>query len=354
MKRSVKQKSNNKSKIVIAIMLVLIIGSGIFGWLFFGSATTFLENSKQIQIDETNKSAVLKTFEKAGIIRFSSLIGLAGAPINLWDKMKPGRYQIKQGQSIVQIVKMLKNGRFAEVKLVLNKVRTNNELAGLISKTFRHDSATVLAYINSNDSLKEFRTTSNMLFTQLIPNTYNFYYDASLHKIFQKLTNEGTAFWLKNDRMRKAQELNISPEQVYILASIVEEETNYESDKYKIASVYINRLKKQMPLQACPTIKYAMNDFTITRIYEKYLTNTSPYNTYKYKGLPPGPICTPSPKTIDIILNAPVTDYIYFVAKSDFSGFHHFSNNYLEHNKYANEYQKALDAYMLKKQTQNQ
>lgn len=354
MKRPVKQKSNNNSKIIITVIVVLIIISSIFGWLFFGSATNFSENSKQIQFDETNKSAVLATFEKAGIIRFAGLIGLAGAPVNLWDKMKSGRYEIKKGQSIVQIVQMLKNGRFAEVKLVLNKVRTNNELAGLISKTFPHDSTTVLIYISSNDSLKEFRTTSNKLFTQLIPNTYNFYYDASLYKIFQKLTNEGSAFWLKNDRMRKAQELNLSPEQVYILASIVEEETNYESDKYKIASVYINRLKKQMPLQACPTIKYAMNDFTITRIYEKYLTNPSPYNTYKFKGLPPGPICTPSPKTIDIILNSPVTDYIYFVAKSDFSGYHHFSNNYLEHNKYANEYQKALDAYMLKKQTQKQ
>ena len=354
MKRPVKQKSSNKSKIAIAILIVLIIVSSIFGWLFFGSATTFTENSRQIQIDETNKSAVLKTFEQAGIIQFTGLIGIAGAPINLWDKMNPGRYEIKRGQSIVQIVKMLKNGRYAEVKLVLNKVRTNNELAGLISKTFPLDSNKVLAYINSNDSLKEFHTTANMLFTQLIPNTYNFYYDASLHKIFQKLTNEGTAFWLKNDRMRKTQDLNLSPEQVYTLASIVEEETNYESDKYKIASVYINRLKKQMLLQACPTIKYAMNDFTITRIYEKYLSNPSPYNTYKFKGLPPGPICTPSPKTIDIVLNAPVTDYIYFVAKSDFSGYHHFSNNYPEHNKYANEYQKALDIYMMKKQAQKQ
>jgi UPF0755 protein len=130
----------------------------------------------------------------------------------------------------------------------------------------------------------------------------------------------------------------------------VEEETNFDSDKYKIASVYINRLKKQMPLQACPTIKYAMNDFTLTRIYEKYLVNPSPYNTYKVRGLPPGPICTPSAKTIDIVLNAPATDYIYFVAKSDFSGYHHFSNSYDEHNKHAKEYQKELDIYQLKKQ----
>lgn len=353
MKKATKQKTSKKPSIILIFLGMFIASILLIAWLFLGSATTFSEKSRIVMIAETNKSTVLEAFDKAEILRFSTILGLAGASINLWDKMKPGKYEIKKGQSIIEIMRMLKNGRFAEVKLVLNKVRTKEELARLISKTFPLDSLVVLQYINSNDSLKEFHTNSAQLFTQLIPNTYSFYYDAPLHKIFQKLTNEGNAFWLKNDRMRKVQQLNMSPEQVYTLASIVEEETNYDSDKYKIASVYINRLKKQMPLQACPTIKYAMNDFTITRIYEKYLTNPSPYNTYKFKGLPPGPICTPSPKTIDIVLNAPQTDYIYFVAKSDFSGYHHFSNNYPEHNKYAHEYQKALDAYMLKKQVEN-
>lgn len=353
MKKAPKQKVSKKPNIILIFLGMFIASILLIAWLFLGSATTFSEKSKIVMIRETNKSSVLEAFDKAKILRYSFTLELAGASINLWDKMKPGKYEIKKGQSIIEIMRMLKNGRIAEVKLILNKVRTKEDLARLISKTFPIDSLVVLQYINSNDSLKEFQTSSAQLFTQLIPNTYSFYYDASLHKIFQKLTNEGQAFWLKNDRMRKVQQLNMSPEQVYTLASIVEEETNYDSDKYKIASVYINRLEKQMPLQACPTIKYAMNDFTITRIYEKYLTNPSPYNTYKFKGLPPGPICTPSPKTIDIILNAPQTDYIYFVAKSDFSGYHHFSNNYTEHNKYAHEYQKALDVYMLKKQVEN-
>ncbi|TAF49890.1 MAG: endolytic transglycosylase MltG, partial [Sphingobacteriia bacterium] len=121
------------------------------------------------------------------------------------------------------------------------------------------------------------------------------------------------------------------------------------SDKLKIASVYLNRLKKEMPLQACPTIKYAMNNFALTRIYEKYLSNPSPYNTYRVKGLPPGPICTPSPATIDMVLDAPKTDYLFFVAKSDFSGFHHFTSNYKDHDRYAVVYQKALDSLMQKK-----
>lgn len=354
MKKSSKstKKKGFSPFLIIALFIALIASS--CAWLFLGPATSFSEKSRivTIQKDETNKTAVLAAFSEAGILRFNGLLGLAGAPINLWDQLKPGKYEIKKGQSIVQIVRMLKNGRFAEVKLIINRVRTKTELARLISKTFPIDSTEALQYMSSNDSLKQFSTDTSMLFTKIIPNTYSFYYDASLTKIFRKLTNESTAFWLKNNRVQKAAALQMTPEQVYTLASIVDEETNFESDKYKIASVYINRLKKQMPLQACPTIKYAMNDFTITRIYEKYLSNPSPYNTYKYKGLPPGPICTPAPKTIDIVLDAPATDYIYFVAKSDFSGYHHFSNNYPEHNRYANEYQKALDAYMLKKQEQ--
>jgi len=168
-------------------------------------------------------------------------------------------------------------------------------------------------------------------------------------KIFGKLQKEQIYFWSQNDRIKKAASKGMRQDQVYTLASIVEEETNFDSDKSLIASVYQNRLKKQMPLQACPTIKYAMQDFTITRIYEKYLSNASPYNTYRVKGLPPGPICTPSAKTIDLVLDAPKTDYIYFVAKADFSGYHHFSNNYEEHDRYAKEYQKKLDEYQAKK-----
>jgi UPF0755 protein len=127
-------------------------------------------------------------------------------------------------------------------------------------------------------------------------------------KILGKLQKEQIYFWSQNDRIKKAASKGMRQDQVYTLASIVEEETNFDSDKSLIASVYQNRLKKQMPLQACPTIKYAMQDFTITRIYEKYLSNASPYNTYRVKGLPPGPICTPAAKTIDLVLDAPKTD----------------------------------------------
>lgn len=353
-KKQPSKKTNTQWRKPLLISAILLVFTAIVVYCLFAlSATAFEEKSRMVIIekDNTQKSAVLKVFEEAGILKFNSLLGIAGAPFNIWDKMRPGRYEIKKGQSIIDIVRMLKNGRLAEVKLIINRVRTKGELAKLISKQFMSDSSSVMEYLSSNDSLEMIGTDTSALFTKIIPNTYSYFSDASMKTILQKLSTESSKFWERNNRLQKAQAIEMTPEQVYILASIVDEETNYESDKYKIASVYMNRLKKGMPLQACPTIKYAMNDFTITRIYEKYLTNPSPYNTYRVKGLPPGPICTPSPKTIDIVLDAPQTDYIYFVAKSDFSGYHHFSNNYSDHNTKAKEYQKKLDEYMLKKRS---
>jgi UPF0755 protein len=138
--------------------------------------------------------------------------------------------------------------------------------------------------------------------------------------------------------------MNLTPVQVYSMASIVEEETNKEEDKGLIASVYMNRMNSGMKLQADPTVKFAMKDFGLKRILLKHLTYDSPFNTYQNAGLPPGPICTPSVKTIDAVLNAPQTTYIYFVAKPDFNGYSNFASTYAEHMVFAKAYQNALDS----------
>ena len=144
--------------------------------------------------------------------------------------------------------------------------------------------------------------------------------------------------------------MQLTPKQVYILASIVEEETNKQEDKGKIASVYINRMKKGMKLAADPTVKFALKDFALKRIYHKHLAIESPYNTYQITGLPPGPICTPSIKTIDAVLNSPETDYLFFVARSDFSGYSDFASSYQQHEAYAKAYQQALDSLVRSRQ----
>jgi UPF0755 protein len=285
-------------------------------------------------------------FEKTSFLLFAKALKVE-------DKIKDGRFLVKKKTSVLDLIRMLRNNQQATVKLVLNKVRTKGELAKLIAKTFDKDSAAVMTFLSSNDSLKAFDTDTTQVFTLLIPNTYEYYWSSSMAQILSKLQKAQIHFWSQNNRIQKAEMIGLSQNEIYTLASIVEEETNFDSDKSLIASVYQNRLEKQMPLQACPTIKYAMQDFTITRIYEKYLSNASPYNTYRIKGLPPGPICTPAAKTIDLVLDAPKTDYIYFVAKADFSGYHHFSNNYAEHDRYAKEYQKKLDEYQAKKAMDN-
>jgi UPF0755 protein len=268
------------------------------------------------------------------------------------EKIKPGRYLVKRKTSLLDLIRMLRNNQQASVKFILNKVRTRGELAALVGKTFDLDSAYCASYFNSNDSLVEYQTDTTQLLSLFIPDTYEFYWSTSIPKFLQKMKSNADHFWSVKDRKQRAANKGMSIREIYTLASIVEEETNDESDKKLIASVYQNRLKKSMPLQACPTIKFAMQDFALTRIYEKYLSNPSPYNTYNHRGLPPGPICTPSPKTIDLVLDAPNTNYLYFVAKADFSGFHHFSSTYEEHNKYAKEYQKQLDIYQARKANQ--
>jgi UPF0755 protein len=339
-------------KLFLYAFLLLLLTASITAWLALGSGTAFAEKTKYFVIEEgqTDKASVIQLLEKKYIVKHGAVLGLVGSALGSWDKIKPGKYEVKQGESLLSIARMLKNGKQAQVKLIITKLRTKEDLAKLISKSFASDSTTVMAYLNNNDSLKRFNVDSNTVFTLLIPDTYNFYWNTTLGNIFQKLFEAKNNFWSKNNRTQKAESFGFTPEQAYTLASIVEEETNDEGDRAKIASVYMNRLGKNMPLQACPTIKYAMKNFTLNRIYEKYLFNPSPYNTYRNKGLPPGPICTPSTKCLDIVLNAPRTDYLFFVAKADMSGYHHFSNNFAEHDKYAKEYQKALTEYLKNKQ----
>ena len=343
-------------RIATLIFIIIIIAGGTIIYLALGSGTAFDEKTKYFIIEEgkTDKASVLETLENKNIITHTTVFSLIASQLKVWDKIKPGKYEVKKDETLLNIVRMLKNNHQAQINLVINKLRLKEDLAKLISKSFANDSVTVMNFLNSPDSVKQYNVNPDNVFTMIIPDTYTFYWNTPLRKIFNKLFDANVSYWSKNDRIKKANEMGFTPVDAYILASIVEEETNKDDDRYKIASVYINRLNKKMALQACPTIKFAMKDFTLTRIYDKYLTNPSPYNTYRNKGLPPGPICTPSPKTIDIVLNAPTTDYLFFVAKSDFSGYHHFSTNFAEHNQYAKEYQKALDIYMAKKQQKEQ
>ena len=215
----------------------------------------------------------------------------------LYVKLIKYKFFIKKGMSVFALVRMLKNDQQSPVDLVVTKFRTKEEFARRIGKEFETDSMQMIRFLSNNDSLKHYDLDTNTWACAIIPNTYTYFWNSTPTKIFSKLYAASKKFWTDDDKQKLAKN-NLTPTEACILASIIEEETNVKADKGKIASVYINRINKGISLQADPTIKFAMKDFGLKRIYEKYLTVESPYNTYINKGLPPGPICTPSAETL--------------------------------------------------------
>jgi UPF0755 protein len=336
-------------KTVRIIVFILFLAGAFLAWRLLGSNTNFTENKKSFYI-KTGSSfdEVIENLSTESILKNPGTFKMLAKQLGYDQKVKAGKFVIENGESIYTIIKKLRSGRQTPVRLVINKLRTKEDLAKKIGSNFECDSTTFLNLLNDYDSLKKYGLDTNTVMTAIIPNTYNLLWNTSARGIFKKLYDEQEIFW-NEERRKKASGLNLTPAQAYTLASIVEEETNKESDKGKIASVYLNRLETGMRLAADPTVKFAMKDFGLKRIYFKHLQFQSPYNTYQNTGLPPGPICTPSSNTIDAVLNAPSTSYLFFVAKPDLNGYSNFASNYTEHMKYAKEYQRALDSLMAKK-----
>jgi len=322
--------------LIIVLILVLFAAWKVFGpsvaapeekFLYIKTGETFGQVKEDLILKNIISSA--RWFDwTAGALKFNSV--------------KAGKYEIKKGMSLFELIRVLKNGRQTPVKLVITKLRLKEDFARKLGQQFEFDSLAAIQFLTNNDSLKVFGVDSNTVIAAVMPDTYSFYWNSDPKMVYQKLYDHWKKFW-NDERKKKASNIQLSPIEVSTLASIVDEEVNLKTEKEKIASVYLNRLHKKMNMQACPTIKYALRDFALTRIYEKHLTVQSPYNTYINEGLPPGPVCTPQPETIDIVLNAPQTDYLYFVANSDFSGTHIYTTNYADHLKFAKKFAEAQD-----------
>lgn len=316
-------------------------------WRLFGPNTNFSNNKINFYIKTGNNfNQVMDNITAEAIVKNPVTFRWVAVKLGYDKKVKAGKYVIEKGSSIYDIIKKLRSGRQTAVSLVINKLRTKEDLAKKIGSNFECDSTAFMELLNNADSLKKYELDTNTVMTAIIPNTYSFLWNTPAQTIFKKLYQQQVVFW-NDERRRKAEALHLTTQQAYTLASIVEEETNKEADKGKIASVYLNRLEKGMKLGADPTVKFAMKDFGLKRIYNKYLQYPSPYNTYLHTGLPPGPVCTPSAKTIDAVLNAPGTAYLYFVAKPDLKGFSNFATTYEEHMRFAKEYQLALDSLIM-------
>jgi len=303
----------------------------------FGDSTFFY-----IHTGSTYKD-VLDGLEEQDIIRSRTSFDWVARELGYANRVKAGKYKISRGMSNFDIVKLLRAGRQTPVNLTITKLRTKQDLVRKISSNLEADSTTFRALLSDQVYLRQFGLDTNTVMCAFVPNSFQFYWNTDAEGAFKKIQKETAAFW-NEDRKAKARHLNLTTVQVTILASIVEEETNKNDEKPLISSVYLNRFRKGMRLQADPTVKFALQDFGLRRIREAHLAYESPYNTYQVTGLPPGPICTPSIKTIDAVLNTPDTDYIYFCAKADFSGYHAFAATYDEHMKNAHAFHAALNA----------
>ncbi len=275
------------------------------------------------------------------VINIESFIKTANS-LGYAHKVKPGCYKIKKGMSNRSIIRMLISAMQSPIKVTFNNVRTPELLAGKISNQIETDSLSIIRLFKKVDTAESYGFNDKTFISMFIPNTYELYWNTDVKSFFDRMKREYEKFWNK-ERDEKAKMLGLKRDEISTIASIIEEETNKRDERSRIAGVYINRLKTHMPLQADPTIKFALGDFSIKRILTKQLDVKSPYNTYKNLGLPPGPICCPSISSIDAVLNYENHKYLYFCAKEDFSGYHVFAKTLTEHNRNANAYQKALN-----------
>ncbi len=336
-----------KKKLIAAIMIVFAVMLSSFAFYFYqilytpnilvdqddrmfaiAEGTTFDELRKQLYNERIINDA----------LSFSFLAKLKKYDSNV----KPGMYLLEQDMSNTEAINMLRAGLQTPVKLTFSTARKIEELAGKLTSTIMMDSVDLAPILTSDSVAKAYGFNQETFISMFLPNTYEVYWTISEKELLDRLKKEYDKYWTE-ERKAKAQGIGLSPEDITTVASIVNAETNYIDEAPTIAGVYLNRLDRGYKLQADPTLKFAMNNFEIRRILNKDMGFESPYNTYKYEGLPPGPINMPSIAMIEAVLNYEDHSYLYFCAKDDFSGYHVFAKNLVEHNINARKFQRALN-----------
>jgi len=330
---------------LIAFLVLSMLG---ISFVFYGYQIVYTPNvlvGKEDRVIVIPEDATFKTVQAKlhegqfvqDLISFSFVARLMD-----YDKtIKPGRYVLKANMSNVQAIRLLRSGNQVPVNITFNNVRTVDELAEKITKKL------VMKPEEFNAALAGFAMhnpegfNSETVIAMFIPNTYQVYYNLSPKELIERMEAEYNSFW-NEERLAKAEAIGLTPIEVSTLASIVQAESVKEDEAPVIAGLYINRLKKGIALQADPTLKFALQDFGLKRVLNVHKEVESPYNTYKYAGLPPGPINMPEISSLEAVLDYTKSDYLYMCAKEDFSGYHNFTANYNEHLRNASRYQQAL------------
>lgn len=331
-----------KSFVYIALALGLVGSIFIYIKLFRNNTVAHAKPKYLYIRTGSNIEQVLKSISDSNLLKDEKSFLQTAQWLNLKNAIHPGRYEFESGMGNYSLVSMLKSGRQKPVKLVINKLRTKDDVIRKISTQLEADSNELRKLFEDSTYLKKYGINSSQIQCAIMPATYEFYWNTKADKAFEKIAKSYENFWTE-ERKHKATALNLSVPQVITIASIVEEETNKNDEKPNIASVYLNRYKIGMKLGADPTVKFAVGNFALKRILNVHTQFPSPYNTYYTNGLPPGPICTPSAKSIDAVLNPTQTKFLFFCAKEDFSGYHNFAETYAEHLANARRYQDALN-----------
>lgn len=332
--------------------LVLLLGGGFVAFNLYKAfmAPAIIENKEGyffVYTGETYED-VLKRIKDENIVKHPDQFDFVAQRMDYPNNVKAGRYKLSGDMSNRRFVGNLRGGYQESVKLQFANIRLKENFAGMLGKNFEADSAAFSAILNNDAVAEQYGFNTENFYTMFIPNTYEIYWNTSPDKIVERLHAEYKKFW-NDTRLQQAEAVGLSPIEVSILASIVRGEALHTNEMPEIAGLYLNRLKKGMLLQADPTVIFANNDFSIRRVLNRHLTIDNPYNTYRYKGLPPGPITMPPIAAIDAVLQPAKHDYIYMCAKDDFSGYHNFAVTMAEHLVNARKFQKALDERNIKK-----
>lgn len=308
-----------RTKIILAVIVTIVAIVAIVSILLLTAKTTNAEPRRIFLPEGTSQEALVDTLHAQGILEEGLNTKIFNYQFSILNsKVRPGSYIIDPHMGELTLVRRLRNGQQSPIRLTIGKFRTPEQLNNYLNGKLMHN--------DFNIPLDSFHL--------IRPNTYEFYWTITPEQFMKK--------------MEKEYERKKVDKETIILASIVEEETNHNPEKPLIASVYLNRLKRNIPLQADPTVKYAVGDFTLQRILNRHLAVESPFNTYLHTGLPPAPICLPSDASVDAVLNAPETDYLFFCASDQMDGTHRFATTLAEHNRNAAAFHRALNARGIK------
>ncbi len=336
-------KSGKKTLgIIISLLIIIFIAGGIIYNKLFSSFFN-IDNTVYVYIDERKDfNDLLFQLETTAKMKDIGTFKQLASTLKYPQKMKTGRYAVNPGMNCKDLLQVLVNGRQTPCRITFNNIRLKEDFAKRIGNQLMFGEGELLQQLNDSISCSQLNFDTNTILCLFIPNTYEMYWNVPIKSFMDKMKKEYDRFWTP-ERLQKAQSIPLSPIQVSILASIVEEETASGSEYPVVAGLYINRLEQGMLLQADPTVKFAVGDFSIKRVLNVHLSEDSPYNTYKYQGLPPGPIRIPSIKGIDGVLNYAHHNYLYMCAKEDFSGKHNFASTWSEHCRNAEKYRNALN-----------